>query len=225
MKRNNDQAKRILAVACSALMLTLAACSEQEPAPSAAKPTAAATGKKSAVKPAAAPGDSAEPAAAGPAAGNGPGHKYIGVKKCSTCHKGDKKGDQFGHWQKSKHSKAFQTLLTPKAKEAGKKAGVDDPSTDGKCLKCHVTAYDVEAKWIGEGFDPKDGVQCESCHGPGNDYAKKRIMEDETAALGKGLILPDEKVCVKCHNDESPFYKEFHFDKYFEQIRHPRPAK
>lgn len=225
MSRNDNDTKLALAVACGALVFALGACSEQPPTPTAAKPTTASTGKTTAAKAPPAASDSAKPATTGAAGGDEPAHKYVGVKKCSKCHKSKKKGNQFAQWQKSKHAKAFETLSSPKAKEAAKKAGVDDPTTDGKCLKCHVTAYGVDAKWIRDSFDPKDGVQCESCHGPGADYAKKKTMEDEDKAIAKGLVLPNEKICVKCHNDESPFYKEFDFDKYFDKIKHPRPEK
>lgn len=151
--------------------------------------------------------------------------QYVGVKKCSKCHKSETKGNQFGKWQTTKHASAFKELSSPKAKELGKKAGVDDPSTSEKCLKCHVTAYGVDKALLGADFDPKDGVQCESCHGPGSNYDKKSLMEDKKKAVAAGLIIPDEKVCVKCHNKESPAYKEFHFKDFYEKIKHEIPKK
>jgi hypothetical protein len=53
---------------------------------------------------------------------------------------------------------------------------------------------------------PSDGVQCESCHGPGNDYRKKKVMSDEKKAIAAGMWQPgkDEKLCTSCHNDKSP---------------------
>jgi hypothetical protein len=53
-------------------------------------------------------------------------------------------------------------------------------------------------------FDRTAGVQCESCHGPGKDYRKKKIMIDPELSAAKGLLPQSEKVCVVCHNDESP---------------------
>ena len=47
-------------------------------------------------------------------------------------------------------------------------------------------------------------VQCEACHGPGSDYMKMNIMKDKKLAIENGLILPDEKVCKKCHNENVP---------------------
>jgi hypothetical protein len=50
------------------------------------------------------------------------------------------------------------------------------------------------------------GVHCESCHGAGKDYQSKKVMENKDLAIANGLVMPDDKVCVKCHNEESPSY-------------------
>ena len=50
-----------------------------------------------------------------------------------------------------------------------------------------------------------------------------KIMKDKKAALAAGLIEPTEKVCVKCHNAESPNYKKFDFAEFSKKIAHPRP--
>lgn len=194
--------------------ISVAGCND-EPKPVTTTPTAAATPVKTAE---AAP----TPATAATAAPAG-AHKYVGVKACSKCHKSEKIGNQFAKWQEMGHSKAFKTLQGDKAKEAGKKVGVDDPSKSDKCLKCHVTAFGVDKGLIEADFDPQDGIQCESCHGPGGDYRKKSIMKDKEQAKKNGLIMPDEAVCVKCHNKESPFYKEFDFKKFAAKIAHPVP--
>lgn len=51
-------------------------------------------------------------------------HKYIGVKKCSICHKSDAKGSQYGQWLSTKHAKAYETLGRDAAKVTAQKAGV-----------------------------------------------------------------------------------------------------
>ena len=51
-------------------------------------------------------------------------HKYTGSDKCKVCHMAAKKGNQYGKWKETKHSKAFETLASPAAKEVAKKAGV-----------------------------------------------------------------------------------------------------
>jgi len=152
-------------------------------------------------------------------------HKFIGTKKCSMCHKSEAKGNQYGQWQSTAHAKAFEKLASPEAKEAGTKAGITgDPQADPKCLKCHQTAYGVDAALIGEGFVKEDGVQCEACHGAGGDYMSMSVMKDKAKAIEAGLVVPTKEVCVKCHNQESPTFKGFDFDEYLKKVAHPNPS-
>ena len=154
-----------------------------------------------------------------------PQHEFIGVGKCSLCHKKEDTGEQYRIWQESKHSKAFEVLGTPEAKETAAKQGISDPQTSGKCLKCHSTAYWFSENKVTEVIPLEEGISCETCHGPGKDYMKKSVMEDKDAAIAAGLIIPDEKVCMQCHNEESPNYKPFDFKVMWEQIKHPVPEK
>lgn len=153
--------------------------------------------------------------------------KYIGSKKCKMCHSAAKKGGQFKHWEDSDHAKAYATLATAEAKKIAKEMGIDDPQKDGKCLKCHVTAYGVDAKFLGDKFTFEEGVGCETCHGPAEKYEDKDVMTD--LSLGKidpksvGLIFPKESLCITCHNQESPTYKEFVFEEKYKLIAHPMP--
>jgi len=131
-------------------------------------------------------------------------HEFVGHKKCKTCHKKAEIGDQFGVWLESGHAKAYETLGTEKAKKWGAEAGVGNPQTDDRCIKCHSTAHGIPDDMVSRKFDRTAGVQCESCHGAGKDYRKKKVMIDRDKAVAKGLIIPTEAVCTQCHNDESP---------------------
>lgn len=151
-------------------------------------------------------------------------HKYVGVKKCAMCHKSEAKGNQHGQWLATKHSKAYETLATPEAQETAKKAGVaENPQESPKCLKCHVTGYGEDSGLFDAGFVKADGVQCEACHGAGGDYMGLSVMKDKAKSIEAGLVLPTKELCVKCHNQESPNYKEFNFDEYYSKVSHPRP--
>jgi hypothetical protein len=168
------------------------------------------------------------------AAANGE-HEFAGHKKCKTCHKKAEIGDQYSVWLESRHAKAFETLGTEKAKKWGAEAGVDNPQTDDRCIKCHSTAHGVPDEMVSKKFDRTAGVQCESCHGAGKDYRKKKIMIDRDKAIEKGLIIPTEAVCTKCHNDESPAWDPqrytladgskvgFDFEQAAKTIAHPVP--
>ncbi|MBL6943527.1 MAG: hypothetical protein ISR56_04095 [Bacteroidales bacterium] len=48
-------------------------------------------------------------------------------------------------------------------------------------------------------------------------------MKDRDKALAMGMIMPTEKLCLECHNDQSPHYKGFNYSEYLVQISHPIP--
>lgn len=156
-------------------------------------------------------------------------HKFVGTAKCATCHKTAAQGEMMPKWQASRHAKAFETLASPKALEIAKAKGIADPQKAMECLKCHVTAAGADTSMVGAKYSMKDGVGCESCHGAGADYQKKSVMEEITSGKldGKtvGLITPDKALCEKCHNQESPMYKAFDYEKMVAKIAHPLPAE
>ena len=156
--------------------------------------------------------------------------QYVGAKKCKSCHKKELIGNQYGAWEEAKHSKAFETLKGEKALEVAKEKGLAGPPHEAaECLKCHVTAYgEPAAKFARKPLDPKDGVQCESCHGPGSLYKKKKTMADHDKSVAAGMWEPgkDEKICTGCHNDQSPTWdpaEGFDFEKRKEEIAHAIP--
>ena len=156
-------------------------------------------------------------------------HQFIGVAKCKMCHKKEKKGLQYEIWRESAHSRAYETLATPDAKELGKKYGVIDPQKDSKCLRCHTTGHDAPSKFKGRKFDISEGVGCESCHGAGGDYYKfkvmKRIRRGSIDPQSVGLIIPNEDTCKECHDADGhmPVKEEFNFKIMWAKIAHPIP--
>jgi hypothetical protein len=149
--------------------------------------------------------------------------KFIGAKGCKMCHNTPAQGKQYDIWMASKHSKAYATLASPKAKEVATAKGIADPQKDAKCLKCHLTGYDAAKEMLTTTYSMEDGISCESCHGSGEKYKAMNIMKDKKLALENGLIIPDEKTCKGCHNPESPTYKEFKFEEAKKLIAHPKP--
>ncbi|MBI2834029.1 MAG: cytochrome c family protein [Acidobacteria bacterium] len=149
--------------------------------------------------------------------------KYVGVAKCKVCHMNAKLGGaNYNAWKASPHARAYETLATEKAKAKAKELKIADPQTSERCVKCHVTAYGVPVALVGPGVKNEDGVGCERCHGPGSDYAPNEVMRDRKVAVAKGLIVPNEKLCRECHNQESPFYKAFDYKSFFAKIAHPK---
>lgn len=157
--------------------------------------------------------------------------KYVGAKKCKMCHNKKKEIQQFSLWQNSAHSKAYETLASDRAKKLALNAGVEgNPQEAKECLECHVTGYGSDSTAFAESFNLEDGIQCESCHGPGSEYKSMKIMSkskyasqrdvQHELAINSGLLAPDEKTCLKCHNEKSPAFKGFDYIAYYEKINH-----
>jgi hypothetical protein len=155
-------------------------------------------------------------------------HSYVGVDACSPCHKTEKQGKQLEIWEKSKHSQAYKTLQTEKADKIAKEKGFDTPAAKTEaCLKCHVSGYNVDASLLEKKFKMEDGVQCETCHGPGSDYKNLKVMKNREEAIANGLIVPEklEDFCAGCHNPESPTFVARDVKEMWEAIKHPVPGK
>jgi hypothetical protein len=103
-------------------------------------------------------------------------HEYAGAAKCKMCHK-----VQYASWEATTHAKAT---------DAAKASTDREYSAD--CLQCHATNASEELP----------GVQCEACHGPGNDYKKMSIMKDIEKAKANGLIIPTQATCDGCHTGD-----------------------
>ena len=165
-------------------------------------------------------------------------NRYIGATACKNCHQSDAKGSQYEHWKKSKHANAWEVLGTAEAKKVGAEHGVDDPQKSDKCLVCHVTGHGAtrREKMRNFGKTLKLGVQCESCHGPGEKHQKTRFKlassgEADTDAYveipaDELIVNPQPKSCLECHDkDKSPTFKPFCFKLRNEEILHLDPRK
>ena len=148
--------------------------------------------------------------------------EYIGAKKCKMCHNKPTTGAQYKIWSEGPHANAMESLKTDEAKAIAKEMGIADPSTDQKCTKCHSTYARIDQDMnISLGDD--EGVSCETCHGPGSKYKPKSIMQSREKSMANGLIIPDEKLCKECHNEESPTFKGFKYAEASKKIAHPNP--
>ena len=156
-------------------------------------------------------------------------NKYVGTKICAPCHKMESTGKQFDIWQKTAHATAYKTLTTHAADSIAKAKGLKKSAVESQeCLKCHVLQADAAS--IDKTFDMKDGVQCEVCHGAGSSYKSMATMKDHAKAVAAGLKeykddAAIQKLCVTCHNDQSPTHKEFKLKDMWDKIKHPMPKK
>jgi len=153
--------------------------------------------------------------------------QYVGTKKCMGCHRA-----QYKAWQSDYHAKALEDLKAGVKAEEKTKANLDpqkDYTCDAGCLACHATGYGKPAAAKAN----LDNVGCESCHGPGKAYKSPTIKsrkkwkenpdQQRKLAAEAGLILtPSKESCVECHNDKSPTWKGFDYEKMLEDVSHKK---
>ncbi len=110
----------------------------------------------------------------------------LSATACASCHP-----SETSHWKGSAHANAFTTLK--------KRAGTKNMD----CLPCHAVEQRTPSS-------PKDyfreGVSCESCHGPGEEHVAAGGGTENI--LGLGSSCPEciiDAVCTRCHTpDQDP---------------------
>ncbi len=156
---------------------------------------------------------------------------YIGARACAKCHSGKSMGHQFSRWLISKHAGSWASLAKPESKIIAQESGIlQDPQEAAICLGCHAPAALTEAWERDPAFQIQDGIQCEDCHGPGSDYATKKIMQDRKQAMMHGLKMADDDFCMSCHLEKGSHTSvlgkaTFDLQKAKKEIAHPTPNK
>ncbi|HEB88920.1 MAG TPA: hypothetical protein ENI85_05055 [Deltaproteobacteria bacterium] len=155
--------------------------------------------------------------------------QYVGVRVCAECHAestGDFDKGAYQVWQNHFHSQAFKSLQRDYTRQiASRVRGIDDPTTDWRCVKCHQTAFGADPEQIAPSYRPEDGVGCEVCHGPGSAYAEEDHGPDvpNREAMGFRVLrnLSDRReVCTSCHNRTSPTFIGFDLREFSRKIAH-----
>ena len=153
---------------------------------------------------------------------------YVGPESCKECHE-----KQAESWQETRMAMTFEVLRPGVKVKEKEMAGLDpdhDYTSDEECLPCHTTGYGMEGGFVSFEKTPNmAGVTCESCHGPGGAYAEGLMRSGDTdfttaEARDAGLVYPPKAwVCLRCHNEDSPFVGmdyEFDFSDRVEQGTH-----
>lgn len=171
-----------------------------------------------------------EPSSAGP--------EFVGNQTCKLCHNKTDFGTQWEIWKGSPHSRAYEILFSEQSARITEERGITEkPWESTQCLRCHVTAYDAVARTTPPMIYIEDGVQCESCHGPGSlhvaDGRRFWMQRDTTVDTGAHIRRPDARVCTECHRPASPTWDPrrytlpggrttgFDFQQAFAKIAHP----
>jgi hypothetical protein len=122
-------------------------------------------------------------------------HDYVGAERCRSCHV-----EEYEIWSKGPHAGALGALGEHERKDA-------------RCKQCHTM--------VPSDVDPSlEGIQCETCHGPGKWYSVDWSMRDAELRELQGFTKVDSKTCTRCHTDSTPSIEPFVYEKKLEKIRH-----
>lgn len=151
-----------------------------------------------------------------------PAAKYVGNEVCGTCHP-----QEYKKWLGTKHARSWVMLgMTEKADRVKSLFNVTslNPQNSAICLKCHGTAANTPPEFRLPTFHIEEGVQCETCHGPGGKYSTEAVMKNKQQAIALGLRVPAKDVCMNCHL-EKPSHafmhlKPFDFEEMYKKIAH-----
>ena len=139
--------------------------------------------------------------------------KFLGSPSCSStsCHGGA--GDlsrQFTVWSHYDfhHERPFATLATARAERLADVLKIGKPAESPRCTVCHAPFQTVPADWLGKDAKISEGVSCESCHGPAENWLRSHTRKDYTHEDRVHAGLRDLKniyvranTCVACHQD------------------------
>jgi len=130
------------------------------------------------------------------------GQPYAGAAACKPCHT-----REYTQWHASLHAHAFDTLRQK------------NRHFFPQCAPCHTTGFGLAGGFaLAQPREALAGVQCEVCHGPGQQHA----LRPQAANIRRSA---DEALCLQCHNPaQSP---GFSFAEYLPQIDHrtaPHPV-
>ena len=139
-------------------------------------------------------------------------YRFVGMEKCaSVCHNNDTMGFQYNIVKRGPHSKAFQVLLSEKAKTLSLNTGINgEPSENAVCLKCHITGSGLDSSFFAPTYRKEEGITCEACH--------KGAYKTKT-------YIPQEADCLICHNNSVHETPVFNYKLNCGKIAHPRPKK
>jgi peroxiredoxin len=137
------------------------------------------------------------------------GVAYVGAASCRDCHR-----EEYDQWNRTKHASAFAVLLQARRSE------------DRTCAPCHTTGMGHKGGFGEEilTHGMMTNVQCEVCHGPGEDHLKAPpALKKETiyGITDQCSFCIIQGVCMTCHDHAND--PHFDIERALPLVRH-RPA-
>ena len=136
-------------------------------------------------------------------------HGFIGAGGCasSNCHGATTGapvtesrilGNEYAIWSVSdKHARAFKALEEARGKRMAEILGIADATRDKRCTVCHAVGTTDKSR--------SDGVACEACHGPAENWLGPHTKPNSHEASVKAGMTDTKKLdiraktCLACH--------------------------
>ncbi|MEN8146737.1 MAG: cytochrome c family protein [Campylobacterota bacterium] len=136
-------------------------------------------------------------------------YRYIGNSKCRLCHR-----KFFIGRKRDAHDYAMEKLA---------KSGHEESP---RCLICHSTGYGTDTGFVSMKSTPRlANVQCEGCHGPGNEHVRL-IKAKKKGGFLAGVDHPErlKNICKSCHTQR--WDKSYHdLQKAYDSYKSADPKR
>ena len=142
--------------------------------------------------------------------------KFLGSQTCSSssCHGGaGEKSKQYTIWSTHDfhHARPYATLETARSERIADVLKIGNATQSARCTVCHAPFATVPAERLGHDAAVTEGVSCESCHGPAENWIRSHTRPDYTHAdrVAAGMrdlhsLYVRANTCVACHQNIDP---------------------
>jgi peroxiredoxin/nitrate/TMAO reductase-like tetraheme cytochrome c subunit len=138
------------------------------------------------------------------------GVAYVGAEACRDCHRAE-----YEQWSRTPHAAAFARLL-----QLGRGA-------DRTCSPCHTTGMGHAGGFLDkQAVGTMTNVQCEVCHGPGEDHVKAPADRKKETIYGitdQCSFCIIQGVCATCHDQAND--PRFDIEKALPLVKHASSAR
>ena len=139
--------------------------------------------------------------------------KFVGSQSCSSssCHGGAAvKQNEFTIWSKQDfhRERPVARLETRRAEVITEAMGIGSPLQANSCTICHAPLQTVPAEQLAPEIKVIEGISCENCHAPAENWLRSHTRKDWTTADRVQAGMRDLKnlyvranTCVACHQN------------------------
>jgi hypothetical protein len=137
--------------------------------------------------------------------------KFVGAQSCSSssCHGGaENNRNQYLVWSTRDfhHLRPYATLETARSERIAEVLRIAHPAQDQRCTVCHAPFHTVPAGLLRQETRISEGVSCENCHGPAENWLRSHTRPDWSHEQRVQAGMRDLKnlyvranTCVACH--------------------------